>query len=96
MREVFWEAFDNAEGGGEETIKVIASMMYQSWKDHIEELTEFVMVVNHKSWNHYERGNTDLCDLYAELYYEYYEKVINMLEKEGRDEDITYFVRTLD
>lgn len=96
MREVFWKAFDDAEETGNATIIAIASIMYQRWRDDIHELTDLVMVINHKSWDHYSKGNAAFQELYTDLYYEYYEKAINYLESKGRDEELTYFIRTLD
>ena len=96
MREVFWEAFNNAEEAGEETVITVARMLYLRWRDHIHELTDLVMVINHKSWDHYEKWNAALQELYTALYYEYYEKAINYLESNKRDEELSYFIRTLD
>ena len=96
MRDEFWAAFDEAEEGGADTIQVIANMAYQRWKDSVEELTDLVMVINHKCWEHYRLGNNELSGLYGDLYYFYYEKAINYREKEKRNEDLTYFIRTLD
>lgn len=96
MKDIFWQAFTDAEETGEATIVAIATILFQRWKDTIKELTNLVMVINHKSWAHHDLGNDDLCSLYADLYYQYYEKAINYLENKGRDEDLTYFIRTLD
>lgn len=96
MRELFWTRFDLAEMCGKETIKGVAEASFDEYKDDIEGLTMLVMVINHKSWNHHDMGNDDLCSLYADLYYKYYEKAIELLEKEMRDKDLTYFIRTLD
>lgn len=96
MREIFWQAFTEAEKDGEATIITIASIMYQRWRDDIEELTDLVMVINHKSWDHYRKGNAKYQEVYTELYYKYYEKALDYLEKEGREDDLRYFIRTLD
>ena len=96
MREIFWKAFDDAEEAGIDTILVIANILFQRWKDSIKELTEFVMVVNHKSWDHYEKDNDELSEVYTELYYKYYEKAIEYLESKKRAEDLSYFIKTLD
>ena len=96
MRETFWKAFDDAEEAGLNTVIMIASILYQRWRDEICELTDFVMVVNHKSWEHHRKGNSALQELYTDLYYEYYEKAINYLESKGRNEELSYFIRTLD
>ena len=96
MRELFWERFDLAELCGPETIKGTAEASFDEYKDDVKALTMLVMVINHKSWDHHERKNAELCSLYAELYYKYYEKAINYLEKQNSEDDITYFIRTLD
>ena len=96
MKELFWQRFDVAEMCGPETIKGVAEVSFDEYKDDIEGLTMLVMAINHKSWAHHDIGNEKLSNLYADLYYEYYEKAINLLEKESRDKDLTYFIRTLD
>ena len=96
MREEFWHVFDEAEESGEPTVTVIASILYQRWRDSICDLTDLIMVINHKSWDHYQKGNDKFQELYTELYYEYYEKALDYLEKNNRDEELTYFIRTLD
>ena len=40
------------------------------WRDNYKYLTELVIVLNHKIWEHYENGN----EKYAELYNELWEK----------------------
>ena len=96
MREIFWQAFTEAEEDGEATVVTIASILYQRWRDDIEELTDLVMIINHKSWDHYRNGNAKYQEVYTELYYKYYEKALDYLEKEGREDDLRYFIRTLD
>ena len=96
MRETIWAQFDFAEVCGPNTIRGVAEADFDSYKDDIEWLTMLVMVINHKSWHHHDLGNEKLCELYAELYYKYYEKAINLLEAESRENDLTYFIRTLD
>ena len=96
MREIFWGEFDTVELCGPATIRGLAEAEFDRYKDDAVSLTDLVMVINHKSWNHHDMGNENLCALYAELYYKYYEKVINFLDNEGREDDLTYFIRTLD
>lgn len=96
MRELFWQRFDLAELGGENVIKDVAKVSFDEYKDKIEWLTMLVMVINHKSWNHHDIGNSKLCSLYADLYYKYYEKAIDYLDENNREEDLRYFIRTLD
>ncbi len=96
MRDLFWGEFDLAEITGTQMIKKLAEDLYQKNKDDIQALTDLIMVINHKSWTWYELHRSELCDLYAELYYKYYEKAIDYLESQSREDDLTYFIRTLD
>lgn len=96
MEDFFWSEFDFVELRGEEAIKRLAKAEYENFKDDIKGITDLVMVINHKSWAWYELHNDKLCEIYADLYYEYYEKVINYLEKLNREDELTYFIRTLD
>ena len=88
MKTIIWKQFDVAELCGKETIKGVAEADFDEYKDDIESLTALIMVINHKSWAHQA---DDLCDLYADLYYEYYEKAINYLNEQDRHEELTYF-----
>ena len=96
MKEIIWNQFDIAEEDGEDTIKDTAKTQFNEYQNNIEALTMLVMVINHKSWDHYQWGNDILAELYADLYYEYYEQAIDYLENENREEDLRYFIRTLD
>jgi len=96
MKEFFWQRFDLAEMCGKNTIIGVAEASFDEFKDDIEGLTMLVMVINHKSWDHHGRDNAGLSELYADLYYQYYEKAIEYLESKNRNDDLSYFIRTLD
>lgn len=64
------------------------------WLDNIEYITEFVLVLNHKCWQHHGEGRIELSKLYSDLYYKAYDKVANHYE--GDDEKSYYFWKTLD
>ena len=55
-----------------------------------------LLLINHKSWDHHDRGNDELSSLYADLYYEYYEDAIDYLDTQKDEEGLRYFIRTLD
>ena len=92
----FWTDFDLAEVFGEESIRSTAERAFEEWKDDIVYLTELVMVLNHKCWDYYYRGDDELSKLYEELYYDYDEKAMDYLQLCNRNDDITYYIRTLD
>lgn len=92
----FWSDFDIAEHFGDAAIDDTAKRAYNEWKNDVKYLTELVMVINHKCWDHYHKGSEILSEHYGNLYYEYYEKALDYLDKKGNKEDISYFIRTLD
>ena len=96
MRDFFWGEFDLAELHGSEKVKALAETLYQKYKNSAIDLTDLVMVINHKSWVWHDLGNDDWCEIYADLYYKYYERAIEYLESQSREDDLTYFIRTLD
>ena len=63
----FWMDFDIADRFGADAIKDTFSRAFTEWKSDYRYLTELVMVLNHKSWQWYER-NDEYCELYVSLY----------------------------
>ena len=78
----FWQDFDVAENYGERAIKDTAKRAFDEWKDDVKYLTELVM--------------NRMSELYDDMYYEYYDKALDYLEEKGNEDDISYFIRTLD
>ena len=92
----FWSDFSIAERFGKTAIEDTAKRVYEEWKDDVEYLTELVMVINHKCWDHYRNGDNILSGLYGDMYYEYYDKAIDYLDKNGSKDQVSYFIQTLD
>lgn len=92
----FWQDFDVAEIYGENAIRDTAKRAFDEWKDDVKYLTELVMIINHKCWDFYHTGAMRMSELYDDMYYEYYDKALDYLEEKGNEDDISYFVRTLD
>lgn len=63
----FWMDFDIADRFGVDAIKDTFSRAFAEWKKDYRYLTELVLVLNHKSWQWYER-NDEYCELYVSLY----------------------------
>lgn len=89
----FWEDFSIAEIFGEQAIRDTAERAFNEWHYDYKFLTELIMVINHKSWE-YVNKNPDLCEFYGELYYEFDEKAIQVLD--GNEEALNYYFKTLD
>lgn len=92
----FWSDFSIAERFGTGAIEDTAMRAFEEWKSDTKYLTELVMVINHKCWDHYEQKHTELSRLYGDMYYEYYDKALDYLSANGGQEDVSYFIRTLD
>lgn len=79
---------------GLEGVKDTFNRVFDEWKTNIEYFTELVMVLNHKSWEHYEKKNNELSMLYVELY----EKADEYLfcSPNFSSEDLSYAMSVLD
>ena len=69
MTTTFWEDFSIADLYGVCAIRDTFKRAFNEWKDNYIYLTELVIVLNHKIWQHYNKRDT-----YAELYNDLWEK----------------------
>lgn len=89
----FWQDFSIAETyGGVPAIKDTFKRAFKEWKNNHIYLTELAMVLNHKMWGYYERGNMEWSKLYQELY----EKANEYAWKHLKGDELQYFIRTTD
>ena len=54
--------------GGEEGVKDTYKRVMKSWMSNLGYILEFAISLNWKSWQHYEDGNEDMCEVYAQLW----------------------------
>lgn len=87
----FWQDFSIADMFGVDSVKDTYKRAFKEWKDNYIYLTELVMVLNHKIWQHYERGNS-LAELYDELWREADVYAVENL----RGDELMYFLSTTD
>lgn len=89
----FWNDFSIADMFGVNGIKGTYNRAKEGWKDNIEYMTEFAMVLNHKSWQHNEK-NQVLCGLYSELWIE----IDNFIFEHFKDneEALNYYMSVTD
>lgn len=78
--------------GGEPAIRDTYKRAFKGWKSNTEYVTELVMVLNWKSWEHSSKGNNALAKLYVELYYE----LDNWCVENLKGDDLQYYYRTID
>lgn len=88
----FWEDFTIAENFGVNAVKDTFNRAFNEWKGDYKYLTELVMVLNHKIWQHYEDGNLALANTYNDLWAKADEYACNNL----KDEELNYFYKITD
>ena len=64
----FWDDFTIADAFGASAIKDTFNRAFEEWKSNYKYLTELVMVLNWKLWQHYEQNDMALAELYDELW----------------------------
>ena len=64
----FWQDFTIADAFGADAVKDTFKRAFDGWKHDYMYLTDLVMVLNHKIWQHYGNGNEEMARLYNELW----------------------------
>lgn len=86
-----WDDFCLADASGPSAIRNTYTKAMKYNKDNYIALTELVMVLNWKIWQHYKK-NTFIAKLYNELWEKADEYAMNNL----KGDELTYFLRTTD
>lgn len=92
MKTTFWEDFTIADLFGTTAIQETFDRSFNDWKTDTEYITEFTMVLNWKIWQHYEKQNHVLCELYDKLWRQMDEWCMNNL----KGKDLKYYITTTD
>ncbi len=66
-RTTFWSDFSIAERFGASAVKDTYNRAMSEWQTNYIYLTELVMVLNHKIWQHY-KSNQQLSEVYNDLW----------------------------
>jgi hypothetical protein len=88
----FWSDFTIADAFGIDAVKDTFKRAFKEWKDDYRYLTDLVIVLNHKCWEHYERGNQQLSQLYSDYFYEAQNYAYDNL----KGEEFDYFWKKVD
>lgn len=81
----FWSDFSIADRFGHNAIRDTFKRAFNEWKGNYKYLTELVVVLNRKCWQHYGSGDETTSKLYKELYDKANDYGINNLKgEEGR------------
>lgn len=87
----FYEDFTIADRFGVAAIKDTFNRAFNEWKNNYKYLTELVMVLNWKIWEHYEKNKE-----YAEVYNKLWEKADGYACENLHGEEAEYFYRVTD
>lgn len=88
----FYMDFSIADKFGENAIRDTYKRAFDQWKSNVVYLTELVMVLNWKSWEHNEKENVEYTSLYIELF----EKASSYAVENLRGSDLSYYLLTVD
>lgn len=87
----FYTDFSIADGFGVAAIKDTYERAMKHWKSDYKYLTELVMVLNWKIWEHHGHN-----DRYAKLYDELWTKADIYAQENLEGDELSYFYRTTD
>ena len=87
----FWQDFSIADAFGVAAIKDTYKRAFKEWKEDYKYLTELVMVLNWKIWQHHGKN-----DRYAELYNELWDEANQYASDNLKGEELSYFFRITD
>lgn len=88
----FYQDFSIADKFGASAIKDTYKRAFSEWKSNYKYVTELVMALNWKCWEHYDKKAFDISKLYSNLYYELDEWCANNL----KGEELDYYYKTID
>lgn len=92
MDTTFYLDFSIADRFGMAAIEDTYKRAFKAWKNDYEYLTELVIALNHKIWEHYQKGNQS----YAELYDSLWKKADNYAMENLKGKELEYFFRKTD
>ena len=87
----FYMDFSIADRFGISAIKDTYRRAFKEWKSNYKYLTELVMVLNWKTWEHYEQDDTK-----AQLYQDLFETARSYALDNLEGEELSYYIRTTD
>ena len=87
----FYTDFSIADNFGLSAIEDTYKRCFHNWKSDVVYLTELVMALNWKIWEHFNHN-----DDYANLYQKLYEKADRYARDNLKGDDLMYYYRTTD
>lgn len=87
----FWQDFTIADEFGVSAIKDTYKRAFNGWKDNVEYYASFVMTLNHKIWEWYEKD-----EAIARVYNELWMKADDYGRTHFEGKDVEYYFEFLD
>ena len=91
MTTTFWEDFSIADRFGVGAVMDTFKRAFNEWKGNYVYLTELVIVLNHKIWQHYETRES-----LARAYQDLWEKADEYACENLKGEELSFFYRITD
>ena len=88
----FWEDFTIADHFGINAVKDTFRRAFNEWKGNYVYLTELVCTCNLKIWEHWEKGNQSLAEVYDSLW----RKADGYACDNLKGEELSFFYRVTD
>ena len=88
----FWDDFTCAENYSESDVRNTYKRAFAECKTDYKYMTELVLVLNWKIWEHFNAGRTEISRVYDELW----RKASGWCVKNLRGDELSYYLRTVD
>lgn len=86
------EVFTDAETNDEVDIEELYRELFRRWRNDVKMITELSMCMNWKLWEHYEKKNENLAELYNTLRLKVHDYALDVFTWE----DAEYYFRITD
>lgn len=92
FKTTFWQDFTIADAFGVNAIKDTYKRAFNEWKTDKVYITELVLVLNWKIWEHHEKGDKEMTEIYDKLWRE----TDDWCTKNLKGDDLRYYLQTTD
>ena len=89
----FWQDFSIADCFGAKAVRETFNLAFSDWKENHIYLTELVIVLNWKIWQHYQQNGS--CEL-SRLYNELWEKADAFAMNNLKGTELDFFLKVTD
>lgn len=92
FKTTFWDDFTIADKLGPDAIRETFERAFNEWKKDYRYLTDLVIQLNWKLWDHYSKGNEKIAKLYNDLWEKADEYALDNLQ----GDELRYFLEQTD